>query len=895
MDRTLACPMCQGGIFADDAFCSWCGTGIRPREGATGSTRRALAAVEDPASERRVCWSCNTALVSSDLFCSTCGARYGLHEVPAEPADHPLELVPRALVDQSRGKYEFLGELGRGGMGVVYLARDLVLGRMVAIKVLSRAWVTEGSMLERFQREARTIASVRHDSIVSIHDVGRADDLPYFVMDYIEGSSLSSVLRHHGRLSIAAARRILFDVGSALSYAHRRGIVHRDVKPSNVMLDHDGKAVVMDFGIAKVSERSGDLTRTGLLMGTPEYMSPEQCRGHVVTPESDQYSLGVVAYAMLTGSPPFTGPFYQVLMAHQNDAPPSLAELRPDCPASMAHALERMLSKAPAGRWPGITEALLAMALDPPAINDPAKSEVVELIRDVERVRKQPPRYEGGPPSPGTEEAPTWMRIAPGPGELEAGDRIRLSASLVFANGEEANGPDVSWESTDPAVAWVDPTTGELVAVGSGSTIVRARSGQLEESLAIHVSAPRVASMTVSPDNVGLAVGESITLRAQTSGKRGDLLERSVSWSSTNPSVARVSDQGTVEAHARGSAIILAHCEGVGAACGVHVPGTETLEPVSPRGETNERPRRARLLVIGGFFAVALSLLWRYPPFRAARDLTRFEIVEAGSDRAVTDALPLMVGDSLQLYTRNADDGRGSESVSWRSSDPAVGLVSPTGMLHARAPGSARVTASVVARSAEIEVTVVDRAVRLEITTASGDSVRSSLTVDNRDTISLLAAVRGVAGSLMREPVVWSSSDSSIIRISGAGDLLAYSPGRTTIVAEAAGLKRDIEVTVTASRTGPAKPARPAGEDGPVRGAPAIDGRLELVIVPWADVYVDGELLVRRRPTVGLSLSPGPHRLRLVNPNFGTIDTTLIVPAGRAVRHTIQMKRGAQR
>ena len=209
-------------------------------------------------------------------------------------------------------------------MGAVYLAKDVALSRKVAIKVISPQLLADENMVARFRLEARTVASLRHPHIVTIHAVRALDDLHYFVMDFVEGCSLRTVLKTHGPLPIPVIQALLFQVGGALAYAHRRGrgVIHRDVKPANIMIDVEGDAFVTDFGISKVAESSGlTLTGTGLIIGTPEYMSPEQCMGDPLTGAGDQYSLGVVAYEMLCGQAPFSGTQYSVLVAHGSKDP----------------------------------------------------------------------------------------------------------------------------------------------------------------------------------------------------------------------------------------------------------------------------------------------------------------------------------------------------------------------------------------------------------------------------------------------------------------------------------------------------------------------------------------------------------------------------------------------
>src|SRR4051812_9716625 len=213
-----------------------------------------------------------------------------------------LDVVRAALVDD----YEVLEELGRGGMAVVFRARDRQLDREVAVKVLPFALAHDGEVVERFQREARLAAALEHPNIVPIYRVGRNGDVIYFAMKLVRGQSLSEHITTRGRLPAAEVRRVLLETAGALGAAHRRGIVHRDVKPDNIMLDEDGRCVVMDFGIAR-SASDSKLTASGMSLGTPRYMSPEQARARELDGRSDLYSLGVVGYHCLVGRTPFDG------------------------------------------------------------------------------------------------------------------------------------------------------------------------------------------------------------------------------------------------------------------------------------------------------------------------------------------------------------------------------------------------------------------------------------------------------------------------------------------------------------------------------------------------------------------------------------------------------------
>ena len=208
------------------------------------------------------------------------------------------------------GRYELHRRLGRGGMAEVYLARDQMLDRAVAVKVLFPALATDPGFVERFRREAQSAAGLNHPNIVGVYDWGEANGTYFIVMEYVEGGSLAELIQAQGRLDPDRSAEIASDIAAALGFAHRNGgVIHRDVKPGNVLLTTEGTVKVADFGIARAISDSSDqnLTKTGSVMGTATYFSPEQARGAGVDPRSDVYSLGCVIYEMVTGRPPFQG------------------------------------------------------------------------------------------------------------------------------------------------------------------------------------------------------------------------------------------------------------------------------------------------------------------------------------------------------------------------------------------------------------------------------------------------------------------------------------------------------------------------------------------------------------------------------------------------------------
>ena len=259
------------------------------------------------------------------------------------------------VVDAIGQHYELEGEIGRGGMSVVYRARDKRLNRPVAIKVLPPELTYDPAIRPRFTREAQTSAHLSHPHIVPIYDVGEQDGIAYLVMAYVSGGNLGSLLAREPKQPIEEVRRILAEVASALDYAHVRGVIHRDIKPDNILLDREsGRAMVTDFGIARAVESGTRLTVTGIAVGTPTYMSPEQAVGErEIDGRSDLYSLAVVGYQMLTGRVPFSaGNSLALLLKHVNDPPRPIAELRPDAPRPLRDSLERALQKSPEDRWP---------------------------------------------------------------------------------------------------------------------------------------------------------------------------------------------------------------------------------------------------------------------------------------------------------------------------------------------------------------------------------------------------------------------------------------------------------------------------------------------------------------------------------------------------------------
>jgi eukaryotic-like serine/threonine-protein kinase len=266
------------------------------------------------------------------------------------------------LMGRTIGNYQIMEELGRGGMAVVYRAYQQSLNRYVAIKVLPPQFAFDREFVERFQREAKAAAGLRHPNIVVIHDVGQEDGIYYIVMEYLEGRTLKQVIEQGGPLPPKQVGRIVEQVAAALDYAHKRGFVHRDVKPANIFVGEGDRVTLTDFGIAKAGAETQHLTRTGTLMGTPEYMSPEQAAGGTVDHRTDLYALGVVLYQMLVGRVPFRGTTpHAVLHAVIYEPPPPPRQINPNLPPAIEAVIVKAVAKRPEQRFQRGAEMVAAL------------------------------------------------------------------------------------------------------------------------------------------------------------------------------------------------------------------------------------------------------------------------------------------------------------------------------------------------------------------------------------------------------------------------------------------------------------------------------------------------------------------------------------------------------
>jgi serine/threonine-protein kinase len=333
------------------------------------------------------------------------------------------------------GRYRLQARIGSGGMSTVYRALDETLQRQVAVKLMNREVSTDSDELERFRREARAVAQLSHPHIVGVIDAGEDEGRPYIVFEYVEGETLKDRIRRAGRLPVAEAVAYAIEIARALGAAHARHIVHRDVKPQNVLIDEEGSAKVTDFGIARTLDEEG-LTADGRVLGTTDYVSPEQALGRAVTGQSDLYSLGVVLYEMLTGEVPFKGENQvAVAMKHVREQMPDLQSKRPEISAALAAVVDRATAKHQQDRY----------------IND------AEMIADLEDVLAIETSRAGG----ATGEVTAVLRTLPAQAQRRIPFRVRhrVIAVLLLLLAVGVVGGGVAW-----LVTRAHHGTGELPA-----------------------------------------------------------------------------------------------------------------------------------------------------------------------------------------------------------------------------------------------------------------------------------------------------------------------------------------------------------------------------------------------------------------------------------------------
>jgi len=481
------------------------------------------------------------------MFCPECGRPTSGEPDAREPAHDYILGRLRAPLERIH-HMRVLRLLGRGGQARVYLARDLRLDRDVALKVMSAAAGPAADEVRRFQNEGMAIARLKHPGIVGIYGIEEIEDLLLLSLEYLDGGSLADRLRSGGTLDLAAVSRIACEVGAALQHAHDRGILHRDVKPGNILFHAEsGSAVVSDFGLAKQVEATGH-SRTGALMGTPAYMSPEQCRAEPATARSDQYALGIVLWEMLAGRAPFRGSEFEMLSAHLTTPVPSLTERRADCPPEAEHVIRRMLAKSPDDRWPSVDSAVQALAAVLVAPSAPAATPSADEGGEsapeplIDRPPDAPPERPADPVAAVETEPMSGAVATPPPASPPAWRRRRTvvaaaAISLIALAGLQFSGRAGSGSGDTPAV----PSTPLSIA-----TTMPAGSGE---------QTPPVDTLSIRGWGRRLRPGDRRTayLHSSRSGGTASLV-RGPTWRIGDPSVATV-DQASGELRARAAGL----------------------------------------------------------------------------------------------------------------------------------------------------------------------------------------------------------------------------------------------------------------------------------------------------------------------------------------------------
>jgi serine/threonine-protein kinase len=634
----------------------------------------------------RFCPSCGSGVVAA-------GGRIS-DTTPIPPVLRPATTVvkPKAskMLEQLReatlGDYEILAELGMGGMATVFLAHDLQLDRRVAIKLMHPALVAGEGMVDRFILEARTAAGLSHHNIIPIYAVKVEEDLLFFVMKFVEGRPLDSIISKEAPLPSDMVRHIVSQVAEALGYAHKRGVIHRDIKPANIMISTDGHPVLTDFGIAKVADKKG-LTMTGATIGTPTYMSPEQCNALPLTGASDQYSLGVMAYEMLTGKPPFDADSVMTIMfKHINEPLEPVLERVKDCPPDLAAAIDRMLAKAPEDRFATLEE--VAQAINRPSITGEHKvrTQLVQFAlagsnRDVLK-RVSTPRS----PIPSTlVKKPKTRVVAAGDVEKRSLSRpvlwgglgvltlagVALAVTRPWQKTEEPRITSITIDSLANQVQVPLPPPAQVQDTGPDSI-----PAAVAETPAPQTTAPRPAPRTnppaavpspqVSAVNVSglttLTVGGISALLAEARDGQGRLMSgRTVVWQSSAPGIVSVNSAGHMTARSPGRATVTATVDGIAHAVTITVnpepvaaqppPVTRESTPTAPPVPAGPTEAELRAQVASTIQAYANAL----ENGNIARVRQMYPGMPAGREQQLRVALPEMKDLRVQLTMGQVD------------------------------------------------------------------------------------------------------------------------------------------------------------------------------------------------------------------------------------------------
>lgn len=696
------------------------------------------------------CTSCGTMISAESRYCSSCGAEQRMAEGTPEPSS-PWEAILERLARAAAPRYRVERLIGHGGFAGVYLANEVRLGRKLAIKVMAPGLMLDPKLVTRFQQEARTTAQLSHPNIVTVYDVDEREGLHYFVMAYVAGSTLSQVLARRGEahLPVAVVRHLIHQVGGALAHAHRAGVIHRDVKPSNILVDSDANALVTDFGIAKVADEPG-LTRTGFLVGTPAYMSPEQFGTAKVTAASDQYSLGVVTYELLTGAPPLSGPMPGAIRAHAggHGDPVPITQLRPDVPTAMADAIHRMLARDPDARFSSVVEALSAMDAEPLRTADRVRSAFGLLCA-----------------------AAASVRIESAPALLTTGQTVTLRARVFDAAGHELAGRPIAWASSRPQTAAVTDR-GLMTATAAGSVVILASCEGAAARLPLEIIAAEPVAGQTPADRIGVKPETPARWLGEEPAPGVASLAAADELAALTPAWLRI--QAPMSPLETGERFGLSPI--VGFADGKEITGGAIAWRSTNPGVAVVDPDTGELVAAGAGHAVITASMG---------DVVQSVRVEVSPPRVARielkpAALQLAPGQS-EAVVATVYDRRGKpldRPVSWSSSDPDVATVTRAGEVSALRAGGAVLEARCDEASASAAVRV---AAASRPSGPPSEPVVSALALPDAAVTGARTSGPAVAGAAASPPLAkrarsrWPAIAAAVVVVGGTGAWLALS------------------------------------------------------------------------------------------------------------------------
>jgi serine/threonine protein kinase len=612
-------------------------------------------------------------------YCPLCGKNYEDEAQLCEIDGATLRIsgkVDPYLGNLIKGRYKIVSKLGEGGMGTVYLAEQVSVGRKVAIKFLLGNYASDDAFIGRFRREARLAASLNHRNIVIVFDFDQSHDGALFiVMEYLGGEKLSDLVRRDGPLEISRATRLGLQIAEGLDAAHQAGVIHRDIKPDNVMVSRSGASEeikLMDFGIARLRDagNASQITRAGLIVGTPAYMAPEQVEGGEVSDKTDMYALGVVLYEMLSGKVPFTAATPgAVLIKHIKEMPLPLRKLRRELPSSLERVVMQALEKDPQKRQRTMSEVVQQLRTAEEQIRGNPPGRATEPIRKWDligqafrKTEQEKPSKAAPPPDQAPRESNSERTILDEPGpqwvptQAFSGDELNLRKRRAFAGHK---------------LTIMLLLLGILGALG---TVVYVSGGWNLPTSPLTATKPpasdpsaEIVSVTVSPEKTTLAPKERIVLTA--TGKFADGREQQVSsdlkWHSSNHSVVAVNADGGLEAQREGLAEVTAQVAGK-----VSAPVTLVVKQERAQASMPQAPALPEPVPTPTLKSIIIVSPKRELQANERTVLTATGQYSDGKETAVKDG------------------------VTWKSSDERIASVDAQGRLTAHRSGQVRLDAT---------------------------------------------------------------------------------------------------------------------------------------------------------------------------------------------------------